>query len=284
MNLASACSPILALWILAKKKVRRCKLLKKLKARRQKCSVSSPQELRNTQGLVSGSKELSDTLDLAYSSRELSDILPCLLDFQDYQEKHRQHLRAAESVPVLQKDPKEWLDSLVFIPYQDKELEIVKEPTRSILTSTPSISPTNSPPLPPRRCQSSIAPPLPSRTRSCSPSCSDVSSIQGEVSTDSEVFTPRKGREAIKSSNTRRCLASRVDPPAPASQNCSTDAIMAAEPSIEVIATMDWKEAEKAAVIRCDKLQTELNLYTSDDIDGHYDEGEFYKKLGVMHD
>ena len=59
---------------------------------------------------------------------------------------------------------------------------------------------------------------------------------------------------------------------------------MAAEPSIEVIATMDWKEAEKAAVIRCDKLQTELNLYTSDDIDGHYDEGEFYKKLGVMHD
>jgi len=278
MNLASACSPILAFWILAKKKVRRCKLLKKLKVRRQKCSVSSPQELRNTPCLASGSKELSDTLDLAHSSRELSDTLPCLLDFQDCQEKHRQHLRAAESVPVLQKDLKELLVSLVLILYQEKELEIVKEPSQPIVTSTPSSSPTNPPPpLPPRRCQSS-----PPRTRSCSPSCSDVRLIQGEVFTDSELFSPKKGREAIKSSNTRRCLASSVDPPAPSSQNCSTDAILVAETSIEVIATMDWREAEKAVVKKCKKLETKLKRYTPNDIDAKYDEVEFNKELEVM--
>ena len=129
----------------------------------------------------------------------------------------------------------------------------------------------------------SQAPPFPLRTRSNSPSCSDVSSIQGEVFTDSEVFTPRKGREAIKSSNTRRCLASRVDPPAPASQNCSTDAIITAESSIEVIATMDWREAEKAVVNKCEELQTKLNLYTPDDInDWNYNEAEFYEELEGM--
>ena len=74
------------------------------------------------------------------------------------------------------------------------------------------------------------------------------------MSTDSEVFTPRKGREAIKSSNTSQCLASRVDPPASESQNCSTDAIITAEPSIEIITTMDWREAEKAVVKKCRRL------------------------------
>ena len=182
---------------------------------------------------------------------------------------------------VLKKDLRRRLDSLVLIPNQDKELEVVKEPTRPILTSTPSTSPTNPPPLPPRRSQSSLAPPLPPRTRSCSLSCSDVSSIQGEVFTDSEVFSPRKGREAITSSNTRQCLASRVDLPAPSSQNCSGNTLIPVTDT-KIIATMDWREDEKAVVEKCMELQTEIEIYTPDDIDGHYNEEDFYKKLGAI--
>ena len=47
---------------------------------------------------------------------------------------------------------------------------------------------------------------------------------------------------------------------------------------------MDWKRAEEEVAIKCQKLQTKLNLYTPEDIDSHYNEEEFYKKLGVMHD
>ena len=35
-------------------------------------------------------------------------------------------------------------------------------------------------------------------------------------------------------------------------------------------------------MIKCEKLQTKLNLYTPDDIDRHYNEAEFYKKLEAM--
>ena len=45
---------------------------------------------------------------------------------------------------------------------------------------------------------------------------------------------------------------------------------------------MDWKEAEEEVVIKCEKLQTKLNLYTPEDIDVHYNEAEFMKELGVM--
>ena len=56
------------------------------------------------------------------------------------------------------------------------------------------------------------------------------------------------------------------------------------EPIIEVNVMMDWREVEKAAKKKCRRFQTELNLYTPDDIDSHYNEGEFYKKLGAMQD
>ena len=147
-------------------------------------------------------------------------------------------------------------------------MEIMSKPIGSFLTSVPSKSPINS--LPPRRCQSLLAPPLPPGTKSCSP-CSGVSSIKGEVFTDSEVFSPRKGRNAITSSNTRQCLASRVDPPTSLPQNYSRDAAKTAEPSIKIIATMDWREAERAAVEKCKRLQTKLHLYNPNNIHGHYE-------------
>ena len=138
-------------------------------------------------------------------------------------------------------------------------MEIMSKPIGSILTSVPSRSPTNS--LPPRRA------------RYCSPSSSQAGSIQGEVFTDSEVSYSRKGKEAIESSNTRRCIASRVDPPAFSPQNCYTDTIKAAEPIIKIHATMDWKEAEEVVVDQFgDDLEAKLNLYTPDDIYEDYDE------------
>ena len=234
----------------------------------QEEEVSSSKELKNTLGLVSGSKELKNSRGLVSSPKELNDTLNLARSFKTIRKDVK---IAGQEVnknldTVLKRDLRRRLDSLVLIPNQDKELEIVKEPTRPIFTSTPSSSPTNPPPLPPRRCQSSIAPPRPPRTRSCSPSCSDVSSIQEEVFTDSEVSNPRKGREAIKSSNTRRRLASMVDPPGPSSQNCSIGSIIAAEPSIEAIATMNWKEAEKAVEESYRELQFSLKLYTPNDI------------------
>ena len=51
------------------------------------------------------------------------------------------------------------------------------------------------------------------------------------------------------------------------------------ESIIEVTVTIDWREAEKAVVKKCKKLQTKLNLYTPDDIEGHYDEAEFKEEL-----
>ena len=47
---------------------------------------------------------------------------------------------------------------------------------------------------------------------------------------------------------------------------------------------MDWRKAEKIVVDKCEDLQTKLELYTPDDINGHYNEAEFYKKLGAMKD
>ena len=44
---------------------------------------------------------------------------------------------------------------------------------------------------------------------------------------------------------------------------------------------MNWREAENRVVDKCEKLLTEIDLYTPDDIHGHYDEVivEFREKL-----
>ena len=47
---------------------------------------------------------------------------------------------------------------------------------------------------------------------------------------------------------------------------------------------MDWKEAERVVVDKCEDLQTKLNLYTPYDSPRHYDADwvEFKKKLGEI--
>ena len=119
-------------------------------------------------------------------------------------------------------------------------MEIMSKPIGSVLTSVTSMSPTNSSSLPTRRARS-------------------YSPFTQEVLTDSEALSPR------------------VDPPAPSSKNCSRDAI-AAEPSIEVIATMDWREAEKAVMNKCEEFETKLNSYTPGAF-WNYNEAEFYEEL-----
>ena len=99
-----------------------CKL-KKLKVRRQKCSVSSSQELSDTKGRVSGYNYLSNSFDntldpASSSSRELGDTLSCLLAPQDCQEKH-QHLNCRR------------LDRIVKNPVLVYEVYKFKNTTRS---------------------------------------------------------------------------------------------------------------------------------------------------------
>merc|ERR1719233_2060477 len=82
---------------------------------------------------------------------------------------------------------------------------------------------------------------------------------------DSKVFSPR------------------FDPLAPSPQNCSEDAVRS-EPIVKMIDTMDWREAEKAVVNKCEEFETKLNFYTPDDItgtilSGTYNEAEFYEEL-----
>ena len=123
--------------------------------------MSSSKELSDTHDLVSSRRVLSDTLGLVSSPKELSDTLDLARSFKTIRKDAN---IAGQEVnknldTVLKRNLRRRLNSLVLIPNQDKELEIVKEPTRPIFTSTPSSSPTNPPPLPPRSCQSSIAPP-----------------------------------------------------------------------------------------------------------------------------
>ena len=91
--------------------------------------------------------------------------------------------------------------------YQARESVITRTPTRLAATSTPSSSP-NPPPIPPKKCQN-LVPPIPTRSRSCSlsKSCSDVSSIQGEVFIDGEVDIPVPSFEAVPKPETILTIA-----------------------------------------------------------------------------
>ena len=216
---------------------------------------------------VSSPKELSDTLDLARSFKTIR---------RDASISGQKVTKNLDS--VLQRDLKRRLDSLVLISDQDKESVIVRKPTRSVITSTPRTSLPKLPRSPPRRSKPLLAPPLPPRSRSCSPSSSLVSSIHVEVFSDSEVFTqdnPPDGSSGIFFPNGRGPHASSLQ------NSCKENP---KPPPVQVIATMDWREAEKAVVKKCKKLQTKLNLYTPDDIDGHYNVAEFHKKLEAMQD
>ena len=216
---------------------------------------------------VSSPREISDTLDLARSFKTIR---------RDASISGQEVTKNLDS--VLQRDLRRRLDSLVLISDQDKESVIVRKPTRSVITSTPRTSPPKLPPLPPRRSQPLLAPPPPPRSRSCSPSSSLVSSIHEEVFSDSEVFTqvnPPAASSGIFFPDGCGPLASSLQ------NSCKENP---KPPPVQVIATMDWREAEKGVVDKCEELQTKIDLYTPDDIDGHYNEEEFYKKLGAMQD
>ena len=92
--------------------------------------------------------------------------------------------RRLHSIVLVEED-----ESSISRQYQARESVITRTPTRLPITSTPSSSPIP-PPIPPKRCQY-LAPSIPispeSRICSSSGSCSDVSSIQGEVFIDEEV-------------------------------------------------------------------------------------------------
>ena len=90
---------------------------------------------------------------------------------------------------VLKKDLQRRLNSLDILPAgefprQERLSVITHTPPASPRTSTPSNSPQPPPPVPPRSCQSLV--PIVIPKYSCSPSCSELSSINGEVFEDIE--------------------------------------------------------------------------------------------------
>ena len=102
--------------------------------------------------------------------------------------------------PVLGRLLSDKLDSLELIPgiQQERASVIARTPQRlSPQTSTPSTSP-QPPPLPARQCQS-LGPIRPPPV--CSPSCSELSSIDGEVFTESEFSESRLFAKAPGSSS-----------------------------------------------------------------------------------
>ena len=126
---------------------------------------------------ATGLKELSEALDIARAFKTIRR--DASISGQEIDEN-------LDS--VLHKQLSKRFNSLVLIPSQDRESVITRTPSRSIATSTPAVSP-NPPPIPPKRCQSFLGPILPPKSRSCSPTCSEVSSIHGEVFSDSESFS-----------------------------------------------------------------------------------------------
>ena len=150
-----------------------------------------PQNLDISQGNSRNSsvKELKETLDLASayvrirgdaasSGQECGEALDSVL--------RRNLSRRLDSIVLAEEDSA----SSKSRQYQTRESVITRTPTRLATTSTPSSSPIP-PPIPPKKCQTLVPPiPIHPQSRSCSTfgSCSDVSSIQGEVFTDGEVF------------------------------------------------------------------------------------------------
>ena len=196
----------------------------------------SPEEAEGSEIEISSPKELNEALDIARSFKTYRR------DASTSGQEISQNLDS-----VLQKDLSRRLDSLVLIPSQDRESVIARTPAQSIATSTPSTSP-NHPLLPPRNTQLLIAPPLPPKSRSCSPSGSELSSIHGEVFTDSEIYSPR------------------VKPPAPSPLNSSRLGYdISSKPSIKISITME--EAEKAVFRKCQDLREKLRWFTADDVD-----------------
>ena len=146
------------------------------------------------------------------------------------------------------KDLKRRLKSLVLIPSQDRESVITRTPSRSVITST-SIDSANPSPEPPLKClDPSLFPPKDSRNPSCSPNCSEISSLDSEVFRDSEPFISLLAENPNKH-----------PPIAPSKKN--DQRLSAPQGTI----TMD--ESEKEIHLRNQTLANKLLAYNPDDID-----------------
>ena len=98
---------------------------------------------------------------------------------------------------VLQRHISSLLSEVELIPSHSSERAsvIARTPSRQIpRTSTPSNSP-SAPPIPPRNCQS-LGPEVP-RTRSCSPVCSEISSINEDVFFDNQSIEPAESSRSV---------------------------------------------------------------------------------------
>ena len=145
-----------------------------LNVSKQNPGETSPKELKEFLDQASAYKRIRG--DASSSGQECGEALDSVL--------RRNLTRRLDSIVLVEEN-----NSSLSRQYQARESVITRTPTRLATTSTPSSSPIP-PPIPPKRCQNLVPPihTLPeSRSCSLSRSCSDVSSIQGEVFTDAEV-------------------------------------------------------------------------------------------------
>ena len=187
-------------------------------------------------GALSPISELNETLNI---TRAFSTIR---------REASKSGLDIQENLDsVLQKDLKRRLKSLVLIPSQDRESVITRTPSRSVVTSTPIDSANNSP-EPPLKCLNpNLIPHQDSRYPSCSPNCSEISSLDSEVFQDSEPFNP-----LLENSN---------KPPSIAPPNRYDHKLTATQ------GTITMEESEEEIHLRNQTLAYQIQAYNPEDID-----------------
>ena len=142
---------------------------------------------------------------------------------------------------------------LELFPIQDRDSVIYSTPSRQPATSTPSNSPP-APPLPPRQCQSlQLGPILTPRSREHSLSCSELSSIGGEVFGSTEQLDTSAdlpfNQQSWQSWSNLLTPSVKLQPP----RSIPT-------PVIQVRVTME--AAEKAVSSKIRKLATKMRGYT----------------------
>ena len=153
-------------------------------------------------------------------------------------------------VPPLAKQLSVRLDKLDLISKDLSRVSVITvTPSRLPATSTPSNSPPAPPPPPPRNCQSlgPICPPVP---RSHSPSCSDISSINGDVFSDSESLAVSAAKVPLPKSRA-----------APGTPLCSSNPVL--------FITGAMQEEEEDVLLKQKMLYYKMRKFTS----AHINEG-----------
>ena len=164
------------------------------------------------------------------------------------------------SLRVLTHNLSSRLNNLDLIPKeQERSSVIIQTPRRIPKASTPRNSP-EAPLLSPRNCQS-LDPIILPRSRSHFPTCSEVSSINGEVFSDVENQITDQ---------------SKVTPKVPLSRAVQAIGTLDRAPVIYVTGTME--AAEKEVTEKSRKLCIKMRIYQLDDLD----EGSFDEHLPKM--